>query len=545
MIKKVTVNPNLLERTAFLLSPKTGQKLFNNRLHNLQGKYAKEAEATMTASGYGNHGASRTKNSLIGWITGGGDSEYDIDLNSATLRRRARDLDAGGGLARSATRTMKTNVVGSGIIPAPKIDFEALGMGEESAVAWQKQAKREFALWAESNYCDASRRSNFYGLQQLAFLSMMLSGDVLALLPVKNDTRFPYSTRIQLLEADRLGNPDSNGESEGIETQTGGRIVDGVEVSASGEVVAYYIANRHPLANNDSRTIAYVRIQAFGTKSGTPNVLHVMTEERPGQMRGVPFVAPMIEQLKQLDRYANAELSANIVSSMFTLFLTQDEKTGKFPLEDAVDEEEKVTDDEGRIELAPGAVYRLDPGTKPMEISPMRNNSSYADYVSSIVTQIGASMEIPSEVLLKQFNSNYTASRGALLEFWRVVKVARRNFVDKFCQPCYEAWLTEAVALGRIDAPGYFEDAAIRKAWCGVEWVGSNMGIIDPKKEVAAAAQRIALNLSTQEREAAEFNGSDWEENMVQRRKEMKAEAALQAATTTPPGTAQKPKANP
>ena len=43
---------------------------------------------------------------------------------------------------------------------------------------------------------------------------------------------------------------------------------------------------------------------------------------------------------------------------------------------------------------------------------------------------------------------------------------------------------------------------------------------LDPLKEVSAAEKRIALNLSTQEREAAEFNGSDWNENIAQRKRE-------------------------
>ncbi len=32
----------------------------------------------------------------------------------------------------------------------------------------------------------------------------------------------------------------------------------------------------------------------------------------------------MIEQVKQLERYLNAELTASLISSMFTLFITSD-----------------------------------------------------------------------------------------------------------------------------------------------------------------------------------------------------------------------------
>ena len=55
------------------------------------------------------------------------------------------------------------------------------------------------------------------------------------------------------------------------------------------------------------------------------------------------------------------------------------------------------------------------------------------------------------------------------------------------------------------------------------------MGHVDPKKEVEAASQRIALNISTQEQEASEYNGNDWAANVRQRKKEMAATADFQA----------------
>lgn len=478
------------------------------------------------ASGYGSHGASKSKNAFRGWLVDPGSAEDDVDLHASTLRVRARDLDAGGGLARAANRTMKTNVVGGGIIPKPKIDFETLGMSEEAATQWQKTAAKEFSLWADSKNCDAARKMTFYQLEQLAFLSMMMSGDVVALLPLKETPNFPYATRIRLLEADRLATPESSGEST-AESIANGRIIDGVEVDADGEVVAYHIATRHPNAQSDDRELTYTRVEAYGRDTGTPNVLHVMTAERPEQMRGIPFVASMIEQIKQLDRYVASELSANLIASMMTVFFTTDLPTEGLSLQSNVAEEDQETDDDVSIELAPGGVYQLKPGVKPQMINPMRSNTCYKDYVESLMTQIAASMEIPIEVLLKKFGSNYTASRGALMEFWRVIRAERKNFVMNFCQPCYEAWLWEAVALGRIEAKGFFDDPLIRKAYCHAEWIGSNMGVIDPKKEMEASMRKISLGISTVEREAAETNGSDWEENILQLRKEKELMAAL------------------
>jgi lambda family phage portal protein len=486
---------------------------------------------------YGSHGASQTLNSMVGWIIDAGNAEDNIDLYSSTLRKRARDLYAGGGLARSGPETLTTSVVGWGILPKPKIDGDFLGMTDEAREEAEKTIAREFRLWAGNTMCDATRRQNFYGIQQLAFLSMLMSGDVFALFGMKENKRTPYQTTIRLLEADRICNPDSSGDSEGTATDSGGRIVDGVETDQEGTVIRYHVASRSPIAENDSSELIWTAIDAFGADTGYPNILHVMTYERPEQCRGIPFVAAEIEQLKQFTRYMNAELAANVVSAMLTCFITSDQDDGSFGMQDAVNKEDKVTDDNISLELAPGAVYSLPPGKKIETVNPLRSNSQFETFVNTCITVIASSMGIPKEVLTKKYESNYTAARAALLDFWRTVKVYRTRFNDDFNQPIYEQWLSEAVATGRIDAPGFFDDPAVRQAWCGCVWMGASMGHVDPKKEVAAAESRIANNITTQEQEAAEYNGNDWAANIRQRKKEVAAAQELTSLLEQPDDT--------
>lgn len=488
---------------------------------------------------YGNHGASQTLNSMIGWVVNGGAAEDDIDEYGSTLRQRSRDLFDGGGLARSGPTTLTTSVVGWGIQPKPKIDGDFLGMSEELREETERNILREFKLWAENTFCDAERRKNFYELQQLAFLSMLVSGDVFALFGMKPNNRTPYQTTIRLLEADRISTPDSSGDSEIKNLDGGGRIIDGVEIDREGAVVKYHVASHHPLAGSITEQITWQPIDAYGRDTGAPNILHIMVAERPEQRRGVPFVAAEIELLKQFDRYLKSELTANLVASMFSVFLESTEDDGISGLEDVVNADEKVTDDEYHYELGPGVVLDLPFGKKVHEVNPTRNNSTFDKYVGAMETVIGSSMEIPKEVLVKKYESNYTAARAALLDFWRTVRVYRTRFNAAFNQPIYEAFLAEAVATGRIEAPGFFDDPAIRQAWCGCSWMGASMGHVDPLKEVNAAAMRIANNITTQEQEASEYNGNDWAANVRQRRRELEAlqefAALLQSGGETPP----------
>lgn len=512
--------PTFMERALYLVNPERGNEAYRRRLQEDE-KKKERAGGSAPRMSYGSHGASRTLNSLVGWIVNPGDAEDDIDLFSSTLRQRSRDLFAGGGLARSGPQTLTTSVVGWGILPKPKIDGDFLGLSDEAREQAEQNILREFKLWAENTMCDAERQQNFYGIQQLAFLSMLMSGDVFALFGMKENRRTPYQTTIRLLEADRICTPESAGYSESRDTETGGRIIDGVEIDKEGAVIRYHVASRSPLAASNASELIWTPIDAFGKDTGYPNILHIMTFERPEQRRGIPFVASEIEALKQFTRYMNAELAANVVSAMLTAFITSAEDDGKFGMEDAVNDEDKISDDELSLELAPGAVYNLPPGKDIKSINPLRSNTQFETFVNTCIMTIASSMGIPKEVLVKKYESNYTAARAALLDFWRTVRVYRTRFNNSFNQPVYEQWLSEAVATGRIEAPGFFDDPAVRQAWCGCLWMGASMGHVDPLKEVNAASLRIANNISTQEQEASEYNGNDWTANVRQRKKEM------------------------
>ena len=92
----------------------------------------------------------------------------------------------------------------------------------------------------------------------------------------------------------------------------------------------------------------------------------------------------------------------------------------------------------------------------------------------------------------------------------------REWFVSDFCKPIYEIWLSEAVARGRIQAPGFFNDPLIREAWLGSEWVGPSQGQLDPTKEIEAEIKAVEHGFSTHEQSTIKLNGGQWESNVAQ-----------------------------
>lgn len=496
-------NLNAIDKAIAIFSPEKALKRTHAR---------KKLE--LLNSGYSNGGASKRKKSMLGWVFKGGSTKEDIDDNLDTLRQRSRDLFMNTPLATGALKTIRTNVTGAGLRLNAQIDYEYLGLTEEEADEWETTAEREFELWSESLMCDAMQMHDFYELQQLAFLSFLMSGEVFTLLPYRSNPQNPYGLRVQLIEADRVTSPPGNNPN----------IINGVELGKYGEVVAYHFSKQHPLSLSSGKN-DWVRVEKFGKKTGRQNVLHLMESERPEQRRGVPILAPVIESLKQLDRYTEAELMAALVSSLFTVFIeTEDAENDGPPFVDSIPEQEQVdSEDETSYEMAPGSIIALSEGEKANVANPARNNASFDPFVVSICRQIGSALELPYELLLKHFTSSYSASRGALLEAWKMFKMRREWIAKRFCQPIYEEFLTEAVLLGRIQAPGFFNDPMIRKAYCKAEWNGPSQGQLDPLKEVNAAIKRVENGFSTRTKETVELTGGDFWRNHLLRIREEKA----------------------
>jgi len=487
-------------------------------------------------SGYSEAGASLTRRALKGFIPRSSSPLDDIDKNNSTLRQRCRMLYMASPVAASAIDSNRTKIVGSGLTMKCSIDRDVLGISKEEAKAWQCKTESEWKLWASKKQnCDAIGMNDFNGLEQLALKSWLLSGDVFAVVKRYETTPYnPYSLRIHMVEADRISTPGTYsgyfGMTEGKVPEghvgAGHAIHDGVEVDSSGRVVAYYVCNMYPNQYTSARR-EWMRVEAYGKKTGLPNIMQITDTERCDQYRGIPYLAKVIEPLLQLRRYTESELMAALVQSFFTAWIeTQTDQSG-IPFNEvgagdiagvpgANPGETQVSNHPNEYEMAPGTVTHLAPGEQIKFGSPNIPTAGFETFVKTICKLIGSGLEIPYDVLIKEFNSSYSASRGALLEAWEAFKMRRVWLVNSFCQPTYELWLTEAVARGRVKAPGFFDNPLIRAAWCGARWIGPVQGQLDPKKEAEASLTLASKGIKTHAMITTELGGGDWESNMEQ-----------------------------
>jgi lambda family phage portal protein len=529
---KQAMKPNMADRVVNYLNPVRGAARLRAR-----------AQMAIASAGIGGFTGARTnRRTTGGWATTSGSADSDSLPDIPTLRDRSRDLLRNAPLACGAVGTVVQNVVGTGLTLQSKPEGRRLGWSQEQASEWAAHVESEWRLWAESTFCDITRTQNFYGLQSLAFRSALESGDCLALLPMTEISGSPYKTRVQIIEADRLANPTKIFSDGQIFKDTGNRIYAGVEKSDAGAPVAYHILRQHPGNLIGRLSWDSDRYEAFGSRTGRRNVLHIYDRVRPDQSRGIPYLAPVIEMLHQVGKYTDAELMAAVISSFFTVFVKTPTGEGLNVTQSAAAAAAGISQqtsgsastDIGPLQLGHGLIVDLADGDEIQTADPNRPNVAFDPFVQSLLRQIGVALGLPFEVLIMHFTASYTAARAAILMAWKFFFGRRQWLADFFCQPIYEAFLDEAVSLGRIAAPGYFADPAMRRAYLGSEWIGDAPGSIDPLKEVNAAKGRIELGVSSRQKETMELTGQVWEDVHAQqvRERQMRVRDGLESTLT-------------
>lgn len=466
-------------------------------------------------------GASTSRRSLSEWHVRGGDADADTLYDLATLRERSRDMVRNIPLAAGAINTKVTNVVGTGLKYQSQIDADYLGLSEEQALAWQDAAEREFNLWACSEDSDAERTLTFSEQQELAFRSVLENGDSFALLPNIERAGAPYSLAIQLIEADRISNPNYKTDTD--------TLMGGVEKDSAGAPLRYYITNKHPGRLYQSRGLIWTPYEAFGARTGRRNVLHLYHKRRIGQTRGVPDLAPVMELLKQLGTYSSAEVEAAVVTSFLAIVTKTPQRQGFGPA--AVGNATPDSNDKSDpYKIGPALVLDLKNGEEIETVNPNRPNTAFDPFILAILRQIGVALELPFEILVKHFTSSYSAARAALEDAKRFFRMRRVWLAGNFCQPVVEALLTEAVARGRLAAPGFLTDPMIHRAYCGdyrEQWIGPSFGQIDPMKEYQAREIAEDRGWVTAAENTSEVSGGDWDHKIRRRKRENAARGPM------------------
>ncbi|OGP75471.1 MAG: phage portal protein, partial [Deltaproteobacteria bacterium RBG_13_58_19] len=421
------------------------------------------------------------------------------------------------------TDTLTVNVIGQGLQPQSRLRAEELGISEEEAQSLRRRAETIFDRWQK--YADASNRQKFNGLQALAFRKIVEDGEIITNLPMLNDPWRPLKRGLELIEADRLGTPFGK---QGV--------FSGIEVGSERKEPLKYWIRKANLTTNDYEMLRYewVGLPARDSR-GRPLLLHTYFQKRPGQLRGIPFLAPALTYFKHFADYLSAEVVAAKIAACVALVISQSDPMGALnpPTTSAPGQGE----DKKLEKWEPASILRLAVGESATMIDPKRGGETFATFVVMVLRIISASTGLPYELLLKDFSkTNYSSARAALLEARRWFMFLRAYFGQEWCQPIWELILEEAYLDGSFPAKNFYEYQA---EYCRAQWIGGGWGWVDPVKEVKASIEAINAGLSTHAKEIA-GQGEDWEETFDQLMREKKYAQAM-GLTFQAPAPASRP----
>lgn len=468
------------------------------------------ARTLLQAYSGGYAGGKRGRKATYNYKPDGGSADADLIPDLPDLRARSRDLARNVPIATGAIATNKTHVIGEGLTVKAACDRAVLQLTEEQAREWNAAADREFSLAAKT--IDWTGVEPFGDLQDTVFGSELESGDVFILRRWRKDAGDVYGTKAQVIEADRVCNPNNGADTD--------RLVAGVEHDTNGRPIAIHVANRHP-GDLRYRPTSWRRVPVR-YNDGRRIVIHLVNRHRPDQTRGIPYFAPVIEAIKSFGDYSEAEVQAAVVSAMFTVFVTSsgDSESGPIP---------STASDDDNVHLGNGAIVSLNPDEKVDIANPMRPNPNFDAFAQAFLRLIGVALELPFEMLIKHFTASYSASRAALEMAWHSFRKRRARFARQFCAEVRSWVIEEAIIIGRLDAPGFFDDPLIREAWLRDEWTGPVRISLDPKKDAEADEMDRRNGFKTSQQIMTERTGGDFDmkTDALKRENERRTEAGI------------------
>lgn len=430
-----------------------------------------------------------------------------------TLRVRSAQLYLENPYAKGMINRLITNEINTGLILEATPQNQILGLDDDFIQNWSDDVESKFKIWSSNGQLtDYLGSRNFGSLERLVRLISIISGDCLIVL--RQDKKINMPT-IQLIDGANVVSPIRT------KIRVGSEIIDGVELDRRGRQLAYWISYRDKKNN-----IVEKRIPAMGEKSGRRIAwLYYGTQRRIDEVRGVPLLACILQMLKEIDRYRDAELRAAVVNGMLATFIkktkpgisTKPISGGAIRKTDVtVTDSDNTSRDIRFADGIPGLVSEImEVGEEPVSFNTQRPNTNFNNFEEAIVNAIAWSNEIPPEIMRLMFNNNFSASRQASNEFKIYLAKARPAHAEQFNQIVYQEVLVSMVLNKIVDAPGLLEawrnnDFLVLGAWIMADWPGIVRPSVDLTKDVRAYSDMLNDGLVTRDRATRDLVGMSY-----------------------------------
>lgn len=447
-------------------------------------------------------------------------TNYSIDAgleeDQTELQKRCAELYVNNTVANSAIEGRVTHEVGSGITAQSCVAEFPGRIEKDQAKKINSTLEALMKRWSE--YCiDKKRRFSLAAIQREVCRAFATYGEAFIVL---GDAQYrgPLPLAVEVISPERIETPPHKLSDRKCRL--------GVQHDENDNITGYWIRHTHPGENGIHYRYGWDFFSRFDD-NGQPRVLHVFDPIFAEQTRGIPWLAAAMDRIKDLDDFFEAELIAKQIEACFGVIFEEGEGETKSPHEIAERNSDGKVDAGGKRleELTPGNVFYASHGQQVKTVNPTRPGANFAPFVESALRSIAAGLQIPYEILAKNFfRTTFSSGRLAMLDGRAAFRMRQSVLVDQFLNPLWRAFVHQAVFYDAVDGLiDWFEYRSRPWLFHSVKWVSKSFGFLDPEKEVKAHSQGLKDEITTKAEIAGE-KGGDWEDNERQILTEKKVE---------------------
>jgi len=405
------------------------------------------------------------------------------------LRDRARDLVRNTPHAARAVDILVSHTIGNGIVPISNTGSDKI----------DNKVNQLWADWQE--VADVTGQIDFYAMQALAFRSTVESGEVvLRYIDMEIDeAETPIPMALQCLESDYI-DQFRDGLYASADIAMNKRLRRsrlGVGLGQFDRLEGLWLFKNHPGELNTIWQLPY--ISDFIPKS---ELIHMFKMLRPGQVRGVPWLAPILTTARELSDFLDAVNVKAKVEACFTAFITNDDpaalldqaQDGTLQTMDQANPNAMVTT------LEPGMIKELREGQDIKFAAPTSTSQVDTILMTSLMAMAAGAGVTYDQMAGDLRQANYSSLRAGKLDFWRLVEQTQKHIViPKMCRPVWKRFINRAILAGELP----------RNVQYNCDYVVPAKEYIDPKKDADAEKNEVrAGRISPQQYIAA--RGNNW-----------------------------------
>lgn len=459
-----------------------------------------------------------------GWTATTSSANADIFRSLDVLRARSRVLANNDEYVKHWLRLVRTNVVGPGGFRFQAKVFLSPGVPDQLA---NTAIEEGVARWCK--VADVTGRQNFVGMCQTAITCAARDGEILWQFVRGVEAGNEFGLAIKALDVNRLDTNLNRPASDGV-TQ----ILMGVEVSAFGRPIAYWLRSRNP---GDVFNGAQGQQLATHQRIPAADIIHAFIVDDAEQARGVPWSHAAMLRLSNRGAYEEASIiAARIGASKMGFFTTPDggaEAVSTSVETDADGEQQFVMDAD------PGTFQALPEGYDFKEFNPAYPSDMYEPFIKANLRGTASGLGVAYHSLANDLEGvNFSSIRSGTLEERDGWMVVQDWFIASVLERVHVEVLTAGLTFGQFVQPsGLTLPASGRLRFLGHTFQGRRWEWVDPQRDIAADILAMDKNLKSPQAIAAKL-GTDYEDVLLEIKQAHDLREAMGIKTQAPPAPA-------